>query len=194
MEREREGTSEKPENARRLAKMRGGSVRKTLASFLLVMTIFALASCAQAREFPMKAQDVRRIMTMGAIEKKYGEPDEINGRQRVFYDVACGDLTGKLYVIPDMDVLDEAKEESPVYFGWGYQAEKGKDGDLRESPAVRKIIEKLDASYGMHFEEETDPGDRAMSWTAYDGSPGFTLTLVVREDELWIETVDVRDP
>ena len=159
---EREGTSEKPEKARRLAKMRGGSVRKTLASFLLVMTIFALASCAQAREFPMKAQDVRRIMTMGAIEKKYGEPDEINGRQRVFYDVACGDLTGKLYVIPDMDVLDEAREESPVYFGWGYQAEKGKDG--------------------------------AMSWTAYDGSPGFTLTLVVREDELWIETVDVRDP
>lgn len=170
-------------------------MKRIAALFLLAVFVLALASCGKTAEFPLKARDVRKVLTIGDLENKYGEPDEIAVYQRVYSDISLGGFTGKMYVYPDVEEYSETvrKEDAVSQLAWKYEKQKGPDdpdGDLRENPSVLKIVEELDSLYGAHRSDETDPGSVAYVWNAGDGAPAFSLTFIFGESELWLQ-IDV---
>lgn len=150
---------------------------KRIVSFaLLAVLLLCLASCGSGRDFPLKEEEIRKILTLGALEKRLGQEGEINVNQRIYHDVECEGLKGTLYAAIDPAYDGRDADEIPIgYFYWLHEADPAA-GPVSEDPATVGIREKLIKLYGRSTAEETDAGAEAESWYSASGRPRLFIT------------------
>ena len=110
---------------------------KRIVSFaLLAVLLLCLASCGSGRDFPLKEEEIRKILTLGALEKRLGQEGEINVNQRIYHDVECEGLKGTLYAAIDPAYDGRDADEIPIgYFYWLHEADPAA-GPVSEDPAT----------------------------------------------------------
>ena len=161
-------------------------MKKICVFLLLAALALSLAACGSGRELPLKSGDIRKLLTLEKMKEKYGEPDEINGFQWVFYNVTWGGLEGTLYVTHNPD--DDGKDLGEIavgYIAWGYADKNATREMLDESPELQSVIEKMDSYYGPHA--FTDDETTYLDWRDAAGSPSLDIELVFEDDGLWMQ-------